>query len=86
MSSAQQLASTSKKAVPRRRWGIAWLLGFGVLVNYFDRVSLSVSQNALYSAFGITTIMFGVAAGFLVLGIAGYAFLLGRMEPIPDPA
>jgi sugar phosphate permease len=45
--------------VPRRRWGIAWLLGFGVLVNYFDRVNLSVSQGALHSEFGISTITFG---------------------------
>jgi ACS family D-galactonate transporter-like MFS transporter len=46
-------------AVPNRRWGIALLLGFGVLVNYFDRVNLSVSQEALHAAFGISTIMFG---------------------------
>ena len=43
----------------RRRWGIAWLLGFGVLVNYFDRVNLSVSQDALRAAFGISPVMFG---------------------------
>jgi ACS family D-galactonate transporter-like MFS transporter len=46
-------------AVPKRRWGIALLLGFGVLVNYFDRVNLSVSQEALHAAFGISTVMFG---------------------------
>src|SRR5216683_8308947 len=45
--------------VPRRRWGIALLLGFGVLVNYFDRVNLSVSQEALHNAFGISTVTFG---------------------------
>jgi len=28
---------------------------------------------------------FGAAAGFLVLGIAGYLFLLGRIEAIPEP-
>ena len=47
------------RGVPRRRWGIALLLGFGVLVNYFDRVNLSVSQDALHNAFGISTVMFG---------------------------
>ena len=47
------------RPVPRRRWGIAFLLGFGVLVNYFDRVNLSVSQSALHDAFGISTVMFG---------------------------
>ena len=45
--------------VPRRRWGIALLLGFGVLVNYFDRVNLSVSQQALTTAFGMSAVMFG---------------------------
>ena len=46
-------------SLPHRRWGIALLLGFGVLVNYFDRVNLSVSQNALHASFGISTVMFG---------------------------
>jgi len=44
---------------PRHRWGIALLLGFGVLVNYFDRVNLSVSRDALQDAFGISAVMFG---------------------------
>jgi MFS transporter, ACS family, D-galactonate transporter len=44
---------------PRRRWRIAWLLGLGVLVNYFDRVNLSVSHGALYTAFGISDVAFG---------------------------
>jgi MFS family permease len=29
---------------------------------------------------------FIAAAIFLLAGIAGYVFLLGRMEPIPEPA
>jgi len=45
--------------VPRRRWGIAVLLGFGILVSYFDRVNLSVSKDALYGAFGISAVTFG---------------------------
>jgi ACS family D-galactonate transporter-like MFS transporter len=45
--------------VPRRRWAIACLLGFGVLVNYFDRVNLSVSKDALNAAFGISAVSFG---------------------------
>jgi len=35
------------------------LLGLGVLVNYFDRVNLSVSRDALQDAFGISAVMFG---------------------------
>ncbi len=45
--------------MPRRRWRIAWLLGIGVLVNYFDRVNLSVSHDALIVAFGVSNITFG---------------------------
>ena len=48
---------------PRRRWRIAWLLGFGVLVNYFDRVNLSVSHAALVTTFGISNIAFGYLSG-----------------------
>ena len=51
--------TTGANSVPRRRWNIAFLLGFGVLVNYFDRVNLSVSQEALHNAFGISTVTFG---------------------------
>src|SRR5438874_4534250 len=46
-------------AVPRRRWGIAILLGIGVLVNYFDRVNLSVAREALHSEFGLSMVAFG---------------------------
>ena len=45
--------------VPRRRWRIAFLLSLGVLVNFFDRVNLSVSQDALHASFGLSMIAFG---------------------------
>ncbi|WP_254062523.1 MFS transporter [Acidobacterium sp. S8] len=49
--------------IPRRRWRIAFLLGLGVLVNYFDRVNLSVSHNDLFATFGISDITFGYLLG-----------------------
>jgi sugar phosphate permease len=45
--------------LPRRSWHIATLLGVGVLVNYFDRVNLSVSHEALIAGFGISNVTFG---------------------------
>lgn len=51
------------QAHSRRRWRIAWLLGLGVLVNYFDRVNLSVSHDALYAAFGLSDVAFGYLSG-----------------------
>jgi ACS family D-galactonate transporter-like MFS transporter len=52
-----------RAAVPRRRWRIAWLLGIGVLVSYFDRVNLSASHGALITAFGISDVAFGYLSG-----------------------
>src|SRR5262249_12707108 len=52
-------SASAKDRAPRRRWGIALLLGFCVLVNYFDRVNLSISQDALHAAFGISAVTFG---------------------------
>ena len=52
-------SQSRRERVPRRRWGIAWLLGIGVLVNYFDRVNLSVSHDSLIVAFGISNVVFG---------------------------
>jgi ACS family D-galactonate transporter-like MFS transporter len=46
-----------------RRWRIAWLLGLGVLVNYFDRVNLSVSHRDLTQEFGISEFTFGLLLG-----------------------
>src|SRR5450432_3191021 len=54
---------SSHSQIPRRRWRIALLLGLGVLVNYFDRVNLSVSHAALITTFGISNITFGYLSG-----------------------
>jgi len=53
----------TRASVPGRRWRIAWLLGIGVLVNYFDRVNLSASHAALIGAFGISDVAFGYLSG-----------------------
>jgi MFS transporter, ACS family, D-galactonate transporter len=45
--------------IPKRRWRIAFLLAAGVLVNYFDRVNLSVAHAALITTFAISNITFG---------------------------
>jgi ACS family D-galactonate transporter-like MFS transporter len=57
------LVTNLRLANGRRRWRIATLLSVGVLVNYFDRVNLSVSHGALYTAFGISDIAFGYLSG-----------------------
>jgi len=44
---------------PGKKWLIAVVLGLGVLVNYIDRVNLSVAHGALTNEFGISDITFG---------------------------
>jgi ACS family D-galactonate transporter-like MFS transporter len=55
--------STNPFRPSQRRWRIAWLLALGVLVNYFDRVNLSVSHDALITTFAISNIAFGYLSG-----------------------
>ncbi len=50
---------SSNATVPHRRWRIAFLLAFGVLVNFFDRINLSVSRDALHASFGLSFVTFG---------------------------
>ncbi len=59
MTAIDDKETAAARDLPRRRWAISVLLGFGVLVNYFDRVNLSVSQDALQASFGISAVMFG---------------------------
>ena len=61
MAATQQLEGRVR--LPMRRWRIAWLLGIGVLINYFDRVNLSVAHDALFAAFGMSDIAFGYLSG-----------------------
>lgn len=51
--------SSGNVRVGRRRWRIGALLALGVLVNYIDRINLSVSHDALVGTFHLTDVMFG---------------------------
>ena len=53
------LMASEYSAPQSYRWTIGLLLALGVLVNYFDRVNLSVSHDALVSSFHITPTVFG---------------------------
>lgn len=47
------------------RWWIGLLLGFGILINYFDRVNLSVAHPDFTRDFGINDVQFGyLSSGF----------------------
>ena len=57
-----ELAPTASTHAPHRRWRIAVLLGIGVLVNFFDRVNVSVAFTSLHAEWGITAVTFGYLA------------------------
>lgn len=48
------------RSVPRRRWGIAVLLGASVLFNYFDRLALSVAGPPLRVELHLDALTLGV--------------------------
>ncbi len=45
--------------IPKVRWGIGVLLGAGILINYFDRINLSVGGPQLQQEFGLTDSQLG---------------------------
>ena len=45
---------TGPPRIPRRRWIIGVLLGAGVLVNYIDRINLSVAAPQLQKEFNLS--------------------------------
>lgn len=51
---------TSVSTVPRLRWRIGGLIGAGVLINYFDRISLSVAGPQLQHEFGLSATQLGL--------------------------
>ncbi len=61
----------------RQRWTIALLLGLGVLVNYLDRVNLSVSHAALHAEFGISDVIFGYLSAAYSWTYAACQFPIG---------
>ena len=46
--------------IRNRRWGIGVLLGIGILINYFDRINLSVSGPQLQQAFNLSPEELGI--------------------------
>jgi MFS transporter, ACS family, D-galactonate transporter len=57
--SVQRSIIAPAERVTNLRWAIAVLLGIGILVNYFDRVNLTVAGPSLRQEFGIDDIGFG---------------------------
>jgi sugar phosphate permease len=53
------MAALSKERVPGRRWRIGVLLGIGVLINYIDRISLSVAAPQIQEAFSLSPVQLG---------------------------
>lgn len=58
-----QTAQTTRNSVRPRgniRWWIAGVLGLGVLINYFDRINLSVASQPLSLEFHLTPFTLGI--------------------------
>ena len=60
--------------VTNLRWGIALLLGFGILINSIDRIDLTVAGGALGHEFGL-----GFEALGYLFGAFGVAYALAQI-------
>jgi ACS family D-galactonate transporter-like MFS transporter len=55
-----------QRRVGNLRWGIAVLLGLGVVINYFDRTNIAVAGIALSSEYHLSSVQFGfIASAYL---------------------
>jgi sugar phosphate permease len=54
------LNTNNSKNIPKRRCGIGALLGIGVLINYIDRIGLSVAAPQIQEAFNLTPLDMGI--------------------------
>lgn len=54
------MANLSTKGIPTRRWGIGALLGVGVLINYIDRIGLSVAAPQIKDMFHLSPVELGL--------------------------
>jgi ACS family D-galactonate transporter-like MFS transporter len=54
------MAITSTRGIPTRRWGIGALLGVGVLINYIDRIGLSVAAPQIKDMFQLSPVELGL--------------------------
>src|SRR5580704_768204 len=62
---ATRVTAQSAARIPKLRWGIGVLLAVGILINYFDRVSLSVAAPQLEREFGLSADQLGwLLSGF----------------------
>jgi ACS family D-galactonate transporter-like MFS transporter len=52
--------SAARSVIPHRRWWIGVLLGSGILVNYFDRITLSVAAPQLQQEFDLGPAQIGL--------------------------
>ncbi|KUO97101.1 MFS transporter [Ferroacidibacillus organovorans] len=48
-----------KQKVGNLRWGIALLIGIGIIINYFDRTNLSVATKPLMQEYHLSSAQFG---------------------------
>lgn len=54
-----RVSSMTGAGIPKLRWRIGSLLGAGVLINYFDRISLSVAGPQLQQTLGLSSTELG---------------------------
>src|SRR5256884_9830164 len=68
------------------RESVGTLGGIVNFCNHLAGIAAPIVTGYIVKATNSFSGAFLAAAGFLLIGIAGYVFLLGRIEAIPEPA
>ncbi len=61
------------------RWGIAVLLGVGIVINYFDRINISIATKPLIAEFHLTPAVMGVVLSSFLWSYALLQIPVGAM-------
>ena len=68
------------------RESVGTLGGIVNFCNHLAGIAAPIVTGYIVKATNSFSGAFAAATVFLLIGIAGYVFLLGRIEPIPEPA
>lgn len=67
------------------RWGLMWLIFFGTMINYFDRVNISIVAPILGKQYHIQPAVMGVIFSMWALGFLIFAIPTSRLGDTKGP-
>lgn len=77
--SRERTTGLPRARIGRVRWGIAVLLGVGIVINYFDRINISIATKPLTGEFHLTPAQMGIVLSSFLWSYALLQIPVGAM-------